>query len=178
MKSQSDRRLPKFAPMPVSGPPVQTNPLVWVPKLHGFPYWLNLEAFAGKNFKPFYSTGALKEYAVSSPLYTVPPVFVEMDKQEILEVRARDNPWHPSGRLEKLVMRQWIEGYPNGDKTFLHTTLKFHGDGEQIECVSIFKVRESKSAPVTGIVRDAKYKGPRAANDTKSAVSGNTRKRP
>lgn len=177
MRSQSDRRLPKFAPMPVSGPPVQTNPLVWDVRRMGVPYWLNLASFAGKCLKPFYSTGALNEYAASSPSYTTPPVLVEMDKQEILEVRARANPWHPSGRLEKLVLKQHIESDPAGNKTFLHTTLKFHGDGEQIECVSIYKVRENKPvAVVTAPVRDAKYKGPRMVGDTRSAVSGNKRK--
>lgn len=155
--------------MVVSGPIVQTNPLVWdVPRM-GLPCWFNLEAFAGKCLKPFYSTSALKEYAASNPIYPTPPALVEMDKQEILEVRARANPWHPSGRLEKIVLKQWVEADAAGNKTFLHTTLKFHGDGEQVECVSAFKVRSSKPAPV---VRDSKYKGPRMANDTRSAVSG------
>lgn len=181
MKSKSDRRLPKFPPLPVSGPPVQTNPLVWDVRRVGLPYWLNVQAMQGKAFKPFYSTGALNEALRDQYGAFQPPAFVEMDKQEIVEVRARANPWHPSGRLEKLVLRQWIEEDPKvGSKTFLNTTLKFHGDGEQIECISVFKTVEfktrqpSKPAQVTFFA--PKYKGPRQPNDTKSAVSGNKRK--
>lgn len=170
MKSDSRNRVPKFAPMVVSGPIVQTNPLVWdVPRM-GFPCWFNRESFEGKLITPFYSTFALKEFVNSAPLSSPPRQIDLTEGWECLELRARANPWRPSGRLEKLVLKKHVESDPQGNKTFLHLTLKFHGDGEQVECVSAFKVRASK--PLPPVVRDSKYKGPRMANDTRSAVSG------
>lgn len=177
MKSKSDRRFPKFPALPVSGPPVQTNPNVWAPKLHGFPYWFNAAGWFGTAFvTPFMSTAALKEWVASAPL-SAPPRCIEPAQWEIVEIRARANPWHPSGRLEKLVLKKWTAGDP-ASKTFTHLTLKFHGDGEQIECVSAYRTTEFKAAPAPAKVHvfSPKYKGPRQANDTKSAVSGNKRK--
>lgn len=175
MKSKSDR-LPKFKPMPVSGAPVQTNPLVWVPKLHGVPYWFNFKNWLSTPFlTPF-----LTPHAIAEAAHDANGPFSVMDQivpaqWEIIELRARANPWHPSGRLDRLVLKKWTSGKLTA-KRFTVITLKFNGDGEQVECIGAHTIMDQPTitAPVAS---DAKYKGPRQAGDTKSAVSGNTRKR-
>lgn len=171
MKSQSDRRNKSSV---VSNPRVQTNPNVWVPEHHGFPSWLNLAGFKGKVITPSFDP-ALRAAMTREGFL---PHCVEMDQCEILKVRSRANPWHPSGRLEALVLKKWIAGDP-GKKKFLQFTLKFHGADEQIECTDAFTYTELPAAvPVHTFKPLSKYTGPRQAGDTKSAVSGNKRKSP
>lgn len=177
MKSNSKNRLPKFSPLPVSGPPVQTNPLVWdVPRI-GLPCWFNAERWFNTRFvTAFMSTGALNEAARDVNGSFTPDRCIEPAQWEIMELRARANPWHPSGRLEKLVIKKWTSGGAAGyPKRFTVLTLKFHGPDEQIECTSAYTITE-KTEPAKVTVFQPKYKGPRMANDTKSAVSGNKRR--
>ena len=160
MKSKSDR-LPKFKPMPVSGPPVQTNPRVWNPAVHGLPYWFKPFA-ADLVIKPFYTPHAIAEAAHQGAVLPQTLCFAAF---KITELRSRENPWHPSGRLDRLV----IEGQG------LSLTLKFNGEGEQIEVISVSKLYATQPA-LSPTYMNAKYKGPRMPGDTKSAISGKVRR--
>lgn len=163
MKSKSDRRVPKFSNLPLdpNAKHVQTNPLVWIPAQHGFPYWFKPMA-PDHIIHPFYTPHALAEAAHQGA--TLPEGLL-FGAFKVKELRARQNPWHPSGRLERLV----LEGCG------LLLTLKFNGEDEQIECIAASKLYAVQAVPVKTF--PSKYKGPRATGDTKSAVSEKPHKR-
>lgn len=161
MKSKSDR-LPKFRTLePAPGPITQTDPRIWIPKLHGFPCW----------FKPF------SKEIVLHPMVTpraseearrqgiAPPFGVFPSDWTITELKSRENPWHPSGRLERVTMRLVMSG------STYEMTLKFYGEDEPIQCVQFTKLMPAVAFPIQG-----RYKGPRQTSDVSSAVTVNARK--
>lgn len=155
MKSKSDRRIPKFPPMPTVGHVQQTDPLVWLPEHHGLPCFFTKPT---QSVKPFYSARAVTQ---AQALNLELPERVDLNKATIKSIRLRANPWHPSGRVDRIV-------YVLPHATL---TLKFNGDGEQIECVDVTRV-------ITGIAPQAvvgKYTGPRAPGD--KTVSVNAKRR-
>lgn len=159
------KSLPRFPPLPTVGHVPQTNPLVWLPAHHGFPCWFKKPT---QTVKPFYSARAL---AQASALNLSLPERVDLGKATIVELRARQNPWHPSGRVDRIV----FEFRAPGVTICVRLTLKFNGDGEQIECVDVLRADLVFDSAVTKVVT-GKYTGPRGKGDT--IVSGNTRKRP
>ncbi len=162
MKSNSSR-LPKFRNLePAPGPIVQSDPCVWIPKLHGLPCWFT-PFVAGLVLHPFFTARASEE-ATRQGL--TPGFAIEPATWEIVELRARRNPWHPSGRLDRLTLRK-NDGWHD-----VTLTLKFDIDGPS-QVTSVFLNREQKPLPKS---RDTKYKGPRLAGDTASGVTGNARK--
>lgn len=164
MKSNS-ARLPKFRnlePAP-GGPIVQTDPYVWIPKLHGLPYWFKPFA-ADLVLHPFFTARATEEairQGLDGGAFAVQP-----SQWTITEIRARKNPWHPSGRLDKLTLRR------NDGWRDVTLVLKFDIDGPS-QVLSVIVETATKPAPPK---RETKYKGPRQAGDTYSGVSGNARK--
>lgn len=165
MKSKSER-LPKFRTLePLPGPIVQTNPRLWVAKQNGLPCWY--KPFDKDTIiHPFFTSRATEEairQGLDGGAFAVQP-----SQWTIVELRSRENPWHPSGRLDSLTLRR------NDGWRDVTIVLKFHGEGEAIQCVSVFV--EKQNAPSKPKF-DAKYKGPRLAGDTNSAVVSEKRKR-